>query len=467
MKITHIGHAVSLVETNGISLLSDPWWRGPCFGAQWWVYPKPFLEAVERAPIDYIYISHGHHDHFHAGTLRSLPKTSVVLVAAALRLGDMIREVGFDVIEFTGDDEIAIGPEKNVRCRIIQTHGDDSLLVIDDGERVCININDALHSAPHDVQDHYVTMLRRLYPHIDYVLCGYGTASHFPNCYVIPGKDNEATARRRQQYFNREWARVVHALNPRYAFPFAADVVLLEDALFWTNAAIHNGERPGAALLADHPDTTIRTFDIAPGFVIDGDDVMRAVVRASLDEAMLREELADGIRRANLATAVTTEGIDEVGRILGERVDRMQDDLARFPVNYRMLIRFHNSARQLTLIKRAGRVALGSVDSADESDYDLVYRTRFAYLKWALHERVGDEILFVGSGGVFEYRSRALVASNAHREFIGLIRDQVADRQATGRPRSLLRAAKRLVNRAIRRPHIDLYDLNEWTVYRK
>lgn len=155
----------------------------------------------------------------------------------------MLRDLGFSVIEISGDEEVSIGPRKDVRCRIIRTHGDDSLIAIDDGERVCININDALHSAPHAVQDAHAEKLKRYYPRIDYVLCGYGTASHFPNCYVIPGKDDEATARQRRRYFNREWVRVVHALNPRWAFPFAADVVLLEEPLFWTNVAVHNGER--------------------------------------------------------------------------------------------------------------------------------------------------------------------------------------------------------------------------------
>lgn len=467
MKITHIGHAVALVETRGISILSDPWWRGPCFGAQWWVYPKPFLAAVERAPIDYIYISHGHHDHFHAGTLRSLPKTSVVLVSAALKLGDLIRELGFDVIEFVGDEEIAIGPDEDVRCRIIRTHGDDSLLAIEDGERVCININDALHSASHDVQDQFVGMLKRLYPRIDYVLCGYGTASHFPNCYVIPGKDNEATARMRQDHFNREWARVVHRLNPRYGFPFAADVVLLEDSLFWTNAAIHNGERPGAVLLAEYPGTTIRTFDIAPGFVIEDDTVLNPAVRTTLDERVLRKELAEGIRRANLVTAVSNEAVEEVFRIFAERVDRLQDNLARFPFDYRMLVRFHNASRHLTLVKRGGRVELGAVETSEEGAFDLVYRTRLPYLKWALHERVGDEILFVGSGGVFEYLSRDLAASNAHREFVGLVRDHIADHPQSGRAKKLLRHAKDGMSRALGRARVDLYDLNQWTVYRE
>ena len=39
MKISFVGHASILVEANGIGILSDPWWQGPCFGVQWWIYP--------------------------------------------------------------------------------------------------------------------------------------------------------------------------------------------------------------------------------------------------------------------------------------------------------------------------------------------------------------------------------------------------------------------------------------------
>lgn len=466
MKITQIGHAAALVETRGISILSDPWWKGPCFGAQWWVHPKPYLVPVEERAVDYIYISHGHHDHLHGGTLKTLPRSAVILVSKELQLGTMLRDLGFSVIEISGDEEVSIGPRKDVRCRIIRTHGDDSLIAIDDGERVCININDALHSAPHAVQDAHAEKLKRYYPRIDYVLCGYGTASHFPNCYVIPGKDDEATARQRQRYFNREWVRVVHALNPRWAFPFAADVVLLEEPLFWTNVAVHNGERPTEALRLEHPGTTMQAIDIAPGFVIEDDVVVRNVVKEPVDEATLRQLHADGIRRANLVTATSAEAVDEIAAKLGERVTRLRDALASFPPDYRILIRFHNSARHVVLKKRGTDVHLTTTNSGDETGYDVVYRTRLAYLKWALHEHVGDEILFVGSGGVFAYASREMVASNVHRELIGLIRDQLSVRHRPGPAGRLVGAMKGVVNRLIGRAHVDLYDLNQWTVYR-
>src|SRR5215204_6282494 len=103
MRISFIGHASVLVESQGVRILSDPWWRGPCFGAQWWNYPEPDLSLLERG-VDYIYVSHGHHDHLHPGTLKTLSKNAKVLVSKNIDIGDRIRELGFEVITL-GDDE--------------------------------------------------------------------------------------------------------------------------------------------------------------------------------------------------------------------------------------------------------------------------------------------------------------------------------------------------------------------------
>ena len=52
MKIDFIGHAAILVETKGLRILADPWWQGPCFGNQWWIYPRPSLSCLEHRPVD-------------------------------------------------------------------------------------------------------------------------------------------------------------------------------------------------------------------------------------------------------------------------------------------------------------------------------------------------------------------------------------------------------------------------------
>src|SRR3984893_5069269 len=219
MRITFIGHASLLIEANGVRILSDPWWNGPCFGAQWWPYPLAHLEAIEGAPIDYVYISHGHHDHLHPPTLRLFPGAKI-LVAEGSPLSAALQELGFEVIEVGSVQEREL--RNGVRCRIIETHADDTFLALSDGRESCINLNDALHATPAIVRKKFCQLIRQLYGRPDYVFCGYGTASHFPNSYVIPGKDRVRTAAKRQGYFNRVWAKIICELEPRFGFPFAA-----------------------------------------------------------------------------------------------------------------------------------------------------------------------------------------------------------------------------------------------------
>lgn|SRR6266436_576637 len=102
MRITFVGHASLLIEANGLRIPSDPWWNGPCFGAQWWPYPMPYVQAVRDKRVDYVYVSHGHHDHFHPPTLR-LFGDAKILVAAGSELTAALRNLGFDVVE--GDTE--------------------------------------------------------------------------------------------------------------------------------------------------------------------------------------------------------------------------------------------------------------------------------------------------------------------------------------------------------------------------
>src|SRR6266852_7657940 len=134
MKITFMGHASLLIEANGVRILSDPWWNGPCFGAQWWPYPPADLEAVAGQRIDYVYISHGHHDHLHPPTLR-LFSDAKILVAEGSELLGALRELSFEVIEVGSAEEREL--RNGVRCRIVETHADDTFLAVSDGKETC------------------------------------------------------------------------------------------------------------------------------------------------------------------------------------------------------------------------------------------------------------------------------------------------------------------------------------------
>lgn len=465
MKATFIGHASILLEANGVTVLSDPWWRGPCFGAQWWNYPLPFLSPIEEQRIDYIYISHGHHDHLHPGTLATLPKTAKVLVSSMLDLSAGIREIGFEVIEIPPDRAVRIGDE-NINVRIMPTHGNDTLMVLSDGHEVCLNLNDALHSAPGSVQKSLIRKLKTLYRKIDYVFCGYGVASHFPNCYRIPHKNNVATARQRQAYFNRQWARIIADLEPKYGFPFAADVVFLQNELFWANEATHNSERPTSVFQQLYPNSQTQVIDIAPGFQFADGQLLRLVEREPLQADRIREELKEQIYRANRVGREPDSSIQEIIQLFKPNLSNCREYLSTFSGDYRIAIQFLNFSTGLILQKHKTELLLQPVTSNQMVGAELVYTTRLAYLRWALQRPYGDEILFVGSGGIFEYPSKEAASQNIHQELIRLIRNQpIPPRSAAINPRGINYMIKQHVKKLLGRSHRDLYNLQEWTVF--
>src|SRR5262245_19839115 len=466
MRATFIGHACLLIEANGLTILSDPWWNGPCFGAQWWPYPLPHVEAVNNRRIDYVYVSHGHHDHFHPPTLK-LFRGAKVLVARGSELVAAIRQFGFDVVECPPDSEKELG--SGVRCRIMETYADDTLMMVSAGDETCLNINDSLHAAQAAVQQRFFEVIRQRYGHPTYVFCGYGTASHFPNCYVLPGKDAAATAAMRQAYFNRAWARIVREVEPRFGFPFAADVAFLDDELFWSNEPVHNAARPTEAFAklagATRP---IRVVDIAPGFTVDGGQILRHEVRRRLEADELRRVYGDAIRRVNREGSIDAQTVRELVDTMEANAAKGTEYFAGYPGDYRCLIRIKGAATGIEVAKVGPRVTVTATEGAAPGPppYHVIYRTRASYLRQSLVTPYGHEVLFVGSGGIFEFPSVTSVGSGVHREIMTMVKPWTGSgpRRASDKPgglSSVKRAVKQLLGRA--RP--DLYDLETWTVF--
>jgi L-ascorbate metabolism protein UlaG (beta-lactamase superfamily) len=466
MKITVIGHASILIETGGVAILSDPWWQGPCFGAQWWTYPPPFVDALQGAKIDFIYISHGHHDHFHPATLRTLPKSATVLVSKTVGLAEPVASLGFPVMAIGDDQECAL--RDRIRVRIMRTRGLDTLMAISDGRETCVILNDSLHSTSQDIQDRFIERLRRLYPKVDYVFCGYGVASNFPNCYRIPGKNPEMTTVRRQAYFNKQWARIIHGLSPNHGFPFAADVVFLEDDLQWTNEPIHNSQRPTTAYAQLYPESTVRLYDVAPGFSIEGGVVRSEQLRDKLSVDKIREQFRDWVARANNYGSASADSVAEIKALLDANIQAHSEYFNAFAGQYRFLIQFRNGAAAIEIVKTRDGIETEVVRTGelDGRKYDLTYITRLAYLRQSLTTDFGYEILLVGSGGILTYGDRSKVPDNLHQQLIAMMRRHVkAPVVRPGGARGAIRLLKRWLKALLGRREEDLYDVNRWTVY--
>ena len=110
MKVTYIGHAALLAEINGVNILSDPWLVGPCFGVQWWQWPRSRAEALKDIDVHFIYISHGHNDHLHSGTLQRLDKSAKVLVSRNSSIAEAIEHMGFETIVLESERPVEIAP---------------------------------------------------------------------------------------------------------------------------------------------------------------------------------------------------------------------------------------------------------------------------------------------------------------------------------------------------------------------
>ena len=64
MEVTFVGHACVLVKQGGTSLIMDPWLTDPTYSNSWFHYP-PLEHGIEDlTPIDYVWCSHDHPDHF-------------------------------------------------------------------------------------------------------------------------------------------------------------------------------------------------------------------------------------------------------------------------------------------------------------------------------------------------------------------------------------------------------------------
>jgi hypothetical protein len=245
MKVTYVSHACLLIDTGKTRIATDPWFDGPAFCGQWNVFPRPFeTDAAATASASVYLISHPHEDHLHEPTLRRLSATGskrlfypfywypeTIAWLRSMNLGD--------IVEARSGRSYFIDKEtdKETKVTFLGAPGQNSIIVVESGGQVLVNVNDALHSEPSSLIDVYVQQINRRWPRIDAMFCGFGGASYYPNALHSEKKDDRAVARLREQLFIHNFCRIAHGLSPRVAIPFAADFVLLAPHQRWINEA--------------------------------------------------------------------------------------------------------------------------------------------------------------------------------------------------------------------------------------
>src|SRR5262249_22940141 len=154
------------------------WLVGPTYLSAWWPFPEPAAQPDELGPIDYLYITHEHVDHFHEPTLRALPKKMPVLIGKFMtpRFVRKIAALGFeDIRELPHGTPVSLA--SGVEITSYQYRADDTALVVRDPEATLLNLNDCLLRAGS------LDQLLSRYPRIDLLAASFANAEAYPIVY--------------------------------------------------------------------------------------------------------------------------------------------------------------------------------------------------------------------------------------------------------------------------------------------
>ena len=245
MKVTKLGSATVIIETDEVTILCDPWLTDGIYYGSWCNYPPIDLEQCDFSGIDFVYISHVHPDHFDPKTMELLSKDTPVLIHKYHQkfLKFNIERLGFKVTEL--DNAVPMQLSKNTKlsiyaadncdpsicghmfgCITAEIKGSmqlDSLCVIDDGKSILVNTNDC----PYGIARNTLQVVKKSYPIIDFALVGYTSASLYPHCMMDFNELEMQNGIERAKSSGLSTAlQTLKILKPTYYLPFAGTYII-------------------------------------------------------------------------------------------------------------------------------------------------------------------------------------------------------------------------------------------------
>jgi Beta-lactamase superfamily domain len=426
MRVDFVGHATLLVRHGGLTILSDPWWTGPAYRGQWYPYPLPVPERYDLTQVDAVYISHSHEDHLHAGTLREFLKLApnaeaIIPLRYDTQMRDYLQRIGFRRIrEARSGVPFMVRKGGDTARLTVITHMDDSLVAIEAGGQVLINANDALHSSRRELIDEYCRILRGRFPSLDYLFCGFGGASYFPNCIRVPGKDDVAVARAREYFFLDNFARVAQQLTPRIAVPFAAHFVLPDERNWWISATRLRMAPPSETVRHILPNASTTFVDLQPGDHIEDGQIHASEPPVNPDVNDARDAVLARYPAARQATQLDAAAFETL-------LDAVRSAIERHPSPEPLdavLSLWDYPQRAIHIRVGAGPARVEPIDTADVdslSSATLVFETRSDLVLSTIRSSFGRDLITIGYGAQVRLRTRDAMTSAPQDRLIALL----------------------------------------------
>ena len=224
MRVRYIYSACVVVETAGARILSDPWFTPGAYDGSWYQYPALPDPVAAIGPVDLIYISHIHPDHYDPVFLRHYlaahPGARLVIgMQQPPYLANKMRIDGFapEIVEQLAfrDAELLIVSsrvESDPKSEI------DSALAIRSGGHSVVNMNDNAFALEQ------VARILDFCPagRVDFALLPYSGAGPYPQTFEFDdAAELAAAAERKRAQFLALFATYLDALKPAKAMPFA------------------------------------------------------------------------------------------------------------------------------------------------------------------------------------------------------------------------------------------------------
>ncbi|HVN85460.1 MAG TPA: MBL fold metallo-hydrolase [Candidatus Binatia bacterium] len=262
MRVTYIGHATALIEAGGVRLITDPVFSEPLYCNTLWHYPPLAVGIADLPPLDFIYISHHHADHFDPASLAQFDKSAALIVPALdegwaplnapmqrERFHRSVRRLGFKTVHMLRAWEtLELAPEVWAVMVPAATLDPDSSLVVQTGGRTVFVQNDNY------LGDRVCADLASRFPTIDLGLMFCGASIGYPAVADLPDDVRVREARRRKyEHFFPKARYYVEALRPRLFVPFANDLSWLAPEDVWINRLCRVHPAEFLAYLEAHP----------------------------------------------------------------------------------------------------------------------------------------------------------------------------------------------------------------------
>ncbi|AKU90181.1 Rieske 2Fe-2S domain-containing protein [Vulgatibacter incomptus] len=283
MKITSLGHAGFMIETEGALIVADPWLSpAGAFDSAWMQFPQNHhLASLVREKLGrttkerFLYLSHEHKDHFDPEFLSTLEKRDVTVVVPRFRRDRMRRylaEAGFDrqVVCRDGDSvPLAGGGSLKLFVEDSDLNRDSSLLVRADGQTF-LNLNDC------KIHDRLASLSATEGP-IDVFTAQFSGAIWHPTCYDYDKPTYKRISTKKMFSKFEAVARAIQVLAPRCYLASAGPPCFLDPALIHLNFEEVNIFPRAPAffqfLQRRLKDSPTRLLDTLPGDVFDLDAV--------------------------------------------------------------------------------------------------------------------------------------------------------------------------------------------------